>query len=146
MKYNSLQISTYNYRIVQWFIDLIVASVLSAMHVAISCLCTCIFHIFWDVQLFTVLHIMYPEYFEWVSSNVIWCFLVQENEQRQKQEERAAQRTITNNMSKKKSVLKSADSEACLVDRLMAEIRSGTFKLRRSEGWGIRFLWRLWHP
>jgi hypothetical protein len=28
----------------------------------------------------------------------------------------------------------------------MAEIRSGTFKLRRSEGWRIRFLWRLWHP
>jgi hypothetical protein len=27
----------------------------------------------------------------------------------------------------------------------MAEIRSGTFKLRRSEGWGIRFLWWLWH-
>lgn len=59
---------------------------------------------------------------------------MQENEQRQKQEQRAAQRTITNSLSNKKPVLKSADSEACLVDRLMAEIRSGTFKLRRSEG------------
>jgi len=61
---------------------------------------------------------------------------VQENEQFQKQEQRAAQRTVTNNLSntRKRSVLKSADSEACLVDRLMAEIRSGTFKLRRSEG------------
>lgn len=57
-----------------------------------------------------------------------------ENEQRQKQEQRGAQRTVTNNLKNKKSVLKSADSEACLVDRLMAEIRSGTFKLRRSEG------------
>lgn len=59
---------------------------------------------------------------------------MQENEQFQKQEQRAAQRMVTNNLSNKKSVLKSADSEACLVDRLMAEIRSGTFKLRRSEG------------
>lgn len=57
-----------------------------------------------------------------------------ENEQRQKQERRAAQRTVTNKLSNKKSVLKSGDSEVCLVDRLMEEIRSGTFKLRRSEG------------
>jgi hypothetical protein len=27
------------------------------------------------------------------------------------------------------------NSEVCLVDQLMQEIRSGTFKLRRSEGW-----------
>jgi hypothetical protein len=59
---------------------------------------------------------------------------VQENVQRQKQEQRVAQRTVTNNVSRKKSGLKSADSEVCLVDRLMEEIRSGTFKLRRSEG------------
>ncbi|XP_021930222.1 formin-like protein 5, partial [Zootermopsis nevadensis] len=59
-----------------------------------------------------------------------------ENVQRQKQEERAAQRTVRANVGggKKKSSLKSANSEVCLVDRLMEEIRSGTFKLRRSEG------------
>jgi precorrin-3B methylase len=60
---------------------------------------------------------------------------MQENEQRQKQEQRAAQRAVASNKpGNKKAVLKSGDSEVCLVDRLMEEIRSGTFKLRRSEG------------
>jgi hypothetical protein len=59
---------------------------------------------------------------------------VQENEQRQKQEERAAQRTVrANKFVNKKPNLKPDNSEVCLVDRLMAEIRSGMFKLRRSE-------------
>jgi hypothetical protein len=60
---------------------------------------------------------------------------VQENEQRQKQEERAAQRTVkANKLGSKKPSLKPDNSEVCLVDRLMEEIRSGQFKLRRSEG------------
>jgi hypothetical protein len=60
---------------------------------------------------------------------------MQENEQRQKQEERAAQRAVRVNMEGgKKPSLKPNNSEVCLVDRLMEEIRSGTFKLRRSEG------------
>ncbi|XP_023722434.1 inverted formin-2 isoform X2 [Cryptotermes secundus] len=57
-----------------------------------------------------------------------------ENEERQKQEDRAAQRTgRANKLGSKKPSLKPDNSEVCLVDRLMAEIRSGTFKLRRSE-------------
>ncbi|XP_069674281.1 inverted formin-2-like isoform X2 [Periplaneta americana] len=56
-----------------------------------------------------------------------------ENEQCQKQEERAARRA--ENAAKvggKKSALKPENSEVCLVDKLMEEIRSGQFKLRRN--------------
>jgi hypothetical protein len=60
---------------------------------------------------------------------------VQENEQRQKQEELAAQRAVrANTEGSKKPSLKPNNSEVCLVDRLMGEIRSGTFKLRHIEG------------
>jgi hypothetical protein len=60
---------------------------------------------------------------------------MQENDQRQKQEERSAQRAVKANMAgSKKPSLKPKNSEVCLVDRLMEEIRGGTFKLRRSEG------------
>jgi anti-sigma28 factor (negative regulator of flagellin synthesis) len=60
---------------------------------------------------------------------------MQENEKRQKQEEQAAQRTVRRSKSdSKKRSLEAVNSEVCLVDQLMQEIRSGTFKLRRSEG------------
>jgi len=89
------------------------------------------------VKLATLLHLLYQsqEYLELYGIILVQCFSMQENEKRQKQEEQAAQRTVRRSKSdSKKRSLEAVNSEVCLVDQLMQEIRSGTFKLRRSEG------------